>query len=90
MGQKEDTTTSIPTPTHLLKQRRFGQGRILSGWRTQGTLKEEWGKSHSKARLTDGGSEGTVYLLSGVALWGLGAEGAGQKDRHWACAQGYG
>lgn len=48
MGQKEDTTTSIPTPTHLLKQRRFGQGRILSGWRTQGTLKEEWEKATAR------------------------------------------
>lgn len=45
MGQKEDTTTSIPTPIHLLKERRLGQGRILPGWRTQGTLKEEWEKA---------------------------------------------
>lgn len=51
-----------------------------------GDPKRRVGKSHSKARLTDGDFEGTVYLLSGVALWGLGAEGEGQKDRHWACA----
>lgn len=79
MGEKEDATSSIPTLIHLLKERRLGQGRTLPGWRTQGTLKEEWGKSHSKAQLTGRGPEGTVYLFPEVALWGVGAEGEGER-----------